>query len=498
MIHKKNICFKIRVCFLLIFCVSSIFPSWADADTKGVKTSYKRYTIVKYKNENILCEPYIVKEGDWVYKIFRKKGELSKANFSFFLMLFSEINSQIRNLDAITPGTRILIPLKKAGQTEYDQTTTGNIDVPVIEFSALQDELNLTSFMKKHRVKKGETISSLLDKDFLNKGGGISKQGLEALHLLNPNIKNIHMIYQGSDIYLPLPRIRSQPWFKRIVSGEPLNKKDKQPGIEKNKPAEEQFKIHASQLVLLKKYASLINGTLFYQGKMIFPAENNSSNVIDLSSTPVIETQDGSKMLILSDNNVGDALLKNMQAHWKNMKTQLISEIINTAEKGSQVSSPEKTDGPAKLEKIVETLLLQANYTYIPDSKIPFTIHHLPLEASFGRVILKDRDILINFGRVYGSALTLLAEQGFKILTIPPDCPPLEMIEKLFSHLGYATWKNPSLSGKKNIIRLNGLYAAKGQDKLFIPITHLNKDTSDYLNEEEIKILSMKNNIQTQ
>jgi len=498
MIHTKFICLKIIIFAALILHVSSVFPLRAHAETRGVKTSYKRYSIFKHKNEDILCEPYIVKKGDWLYKIFRKKGELSKKNFSHFLILFSDINPQIHNIDIIKPGTRILIPLKKTDTTEYEQTTPGDIDVPVIEFPALGDEPDLAQFSKKHTVKKGETISTLMDKEFLQKGGAISKQGLEALHLLNPHIKNIHIIYKGDDIYLPHPRITSQPWFKRIVSGEPLKNKGKEQTIGENNLAEEQFKIEASKLILLKKYAALIKGTLLYRGKMYFPVKNNPITIIDLSLTPVIETKEGFKILILSGKDVGDALLKNMQAHWKNMRTQLISEILDNAEKTDKNKSPGKYTGFKEYEKIIETLLLQADYTYIPDSKISFMINHIPLEASFGRVIGKNTtDVLINFGTVYGSALTILEKQKFKILSISPGWTPLEMIEKLFSHLGYATWENPSFSNEKNIERLQGLYAAKGQDKLFIRLTPLSRHASDYLNEEGIKILSVEKIIPT-
>ncbi|MBC8440523.1 MAG: hypothetical protein H8D87_12685 [Deltaproteobacteria bacterium] len=465
-----------------------------------VKTSYKRYSIFKYKNEDILCEPYIIKKNDWLYKIFKKKGELSKKSFSNFLILFKEINPKISNIDAIKPGIRILIPLNKIGKGEYDQRTPGNIDVPVIEFSTMPEDLNLAPFIKKHKIKKGETVSGMMDRAFLKKGGGISKEGLKALQLVNPNIKNIHIIYEGADIYLPHPSIKSQPWFKLLVSGKAIQNQ-----TEIKEQDEKQLKLEAYKLIQLKKYSSLIGGTLLSRGKMYFPGKNNSSQVIDLSSTPIIDTKDGSKILILSGDIVSDALLKNIQAHWKDLKTQLISEIIDKLKNADENKSQQKINTVTDYKKIIETLLLQTNYHYIPDAKIPFMLYNINLEASFGRVTRKDtNDLLINFGIVYGSALEILEKQKFKIISISPELTLLELGEKLFSHLGYATWRNPSFPSEKTIKSLNGLYATKGQDKLFIPVMQLSIDASTYLKKEGIKILSLErkhnngNTIQTQ
>ena len=500
MIHEKIYYFKLFIFAGLFFFVSSLHPFSAHSKAKSVKTSYKRYSILKYKNENILCEPYIIQKGDWLYKIFQKKGELSKKNFPLFLTIFNDINPKINNIDDIKPGNRILIPLKKTEAQDFEQITPGNIDVPVIEFSGLPNKLDLAPFIKIHKIKKGEIVSRLLDKDFLNKGGGISKEGLKALQLVNPNIKNIHIIYEGADINLPDPLIKSQSWFKRLVSGEPKKYK--------NKKIKNRFKIETSKMMALKRYTSLIEGTLLNKGKMYFPEQNNSTGVLDLSSNPIINAKNGSKILILSDDNIGDALLKNIQAHWKDLKIKLISELTNKQEIDKlEIDKPkmdnskiagknrllEKNIGISEYKKIIRALLLQANYTYTSNSKIPFMINNILLEASFDRVTRKDtKDVLINFGIVYGSSLKILEKQKFKILSITPELNTIELVQKLFALLGYATWNNPSFSSKKTIKTINGLYLTKGQEKFFLPVNKLNADAFAYLKKEGVKILSLE------
>ena len=486
---KKHIFFKIFIFTVLALYASVTIPFSSHSKTKGVKTSYKRYSIFNYKDEDVLCEPYTVNKDDWLYKIFRKKGEISEKDFPHFIIIFKKINPQISNIDAINPGIHILIPLKRVKQGDYYQSTSGNVDIPVIEFSTIPEDLDMKPFIQKHKIEKGETVLNLIDKGFLKKEGVISEEGLKAFGLANPNIKNINIIYEGTDIYLPDPSIKAQPWFKSLLS-----RKKTENETHKKKQRAKQYKVETYKLAQLKKYASLIGGTLLSHGKMYFPGKNNSNQVIDLSSTPIIETDDGSKILIISGENVNDELLEYVKTYWKDLKTQLIAQTIEKL-KTSSKTIPKKNI-TAEYKKIIETLLSQTDYDYIPNAKIPFMLNNINLEASFGRVISKDTtDLLINFGNVYGAALEVLGKKEFEIITITPQLTPLELTQKLFSHLGYATWVNPSFSTEGTIKSIDGLYAVKKQNKLFIPVKPLSMNVMDYLKKEDIKILSIENKL---
>ncbi|HGY11648.1 MAG TPA: hypothetical protein ENK36_04725 [Desulfobacterales bacterium] len=489
---KKHIFLNIFIFTVLALYASVTIPLPAHSKTKGVKTSYKRYSLFKYKNEDVLCEPYIVNKDDWLYKIFRKKGEISEKDFPHFIIIFKKINPQISNIDAIKPGNHILIPLKKVHQKDYNQSTSGNIDIPVIEFSTVPEDLNMTPFTQKHKMEKGDTILNLIDKDFLKKKGVISEEGLKAFGLANPDIKNINIIHEGADIYLPDPSIKSQPWFKSILSGKPIKNEsyEKKQGLEP-------YKIDAYKLAQLKKYSSLIGGTLLNHGKMYFPGKNNSTQVLDLSSTPIIETSDGSKILMISGDNVNDELLEYVKTYWASLKTQLISDAIDQIKTGRKMIPPKNVT--TEYKKIIDALLSQTEYDYIPDAKIPFMLNTINLEASFGRVIRQDTtDLLINFGNVYGAALEGLEKKDLEIMSITPKLTVLELTQTLFTHLGYTTWVNPSFSTEGTIKRIDGLYAVKEQDKLFIPAKPLNTDIIDYLKKEGIKILATEKLTPTQ
>ncbi|MCF6247343.1 MAG: hypothetical protein L3J69_08275 [Desulfobacula sp.] len=475
----------------IVFILISIFviPNFLDAKTKGVKTSYKRYSIFNFKNEDVLCEPYTVTKDDWLYKIFRKKGEISEKDFPQFLIIFKDLNPQISNIDAIEPGIRILIPLKKIKKQDYEQSTPGTIDVPIIEFSTTPEDFDLKPFIKPHKIKKGETISNLIDKDFLKKGGSLSQEGIKAFQMANPNIKNINIIYEGAQVYLPDPSIKSEPWFKSLFSA-----KSSSPEMLTEKAKNRQKKIEAHELAQLKKYASLIGGTLLNQGKIYFPGSDNSKTTIDLSTTPMIEMVDGSKILIISGNTSNSALLENIQNHWQNLKTQALSESMRKLKEETQVHP--RINQTIEYQKMIADIISQTSFEYIPDAKIPFIFNNIQLEAPFSRIVRKETtDLLINFGHVYGAAIAVLEKREFEIISITPKLTIPEAINTLFSHLGYSTWENPAFYTGKTIETIKGIYAVKKDEKLFVSMAPLSTNAVKYLEKENIKRLSLNSDI---
>ena len=72
----------------------------------------------------------------------------------------------------------------------------------------------------------------------------------------------------------------------------------------------------------------------------------------------------------------------------------------------------------------------------------------------------------------------------------------LDIAQQLFSSLGYTTWKNPSFSDQGRVQTINGLYAVKNRDKIFVSIEPLSIDSQKYLEKENIRILTTRNRSQ--
>jgi len=461
----------------------------------GVKTSYKQYSVFTFENEDILCEPYQVKKNDWLYKIFRQKGEISENDFPKFLTIFKQINPRINNIDAIAPGINILIPLKKIDKQDYIQKTPGIVEVPVVEFSSTSDKFDIHPFIRKQTIQAGDSVSTLLNTKFLKKDGSLSQEGKKAFANLNPGIKDINMIYQGNQIVIPDPSILSQPWFKAFLkygSGTPVSMEQK--------PVETASGtmlpvISPEQMLQLKKYAALIQGSLVNQGKMIFPGTPPRRDLeIDLSRTPLIEDKDGEKKILIispgdGTNSLGDDLVENIKLYWKQIKIQEIDKAISVADElgRSKASLDDKVLNPGKL---ISKLLSVTKYPYVADENISFPMGEIEMGASFGRITREELpDILINTGSVYGLALEAIEKKGDHILTISPGMTMSELIITLFTSLGYSAWENPSFTSSGKVKTIRGIYVTKGKEKLFFTRQKPTTTAISFLETEDIQFL---------
>lgn len=463
----------------------------------GVKTHYKQYSIFTHEDEYILCEPYQVKKDDWLYKILRKKGEISEKDFPKFLKIFNIINPEIRNIDTIEPGITILIPLKKIEKQFYEQEIPGIVEVPVIEFSATPDVLDLDSFVRKHTIQDGDTVSTLLSKEFLKKGGAITKEAQETFTRLNPDIKNIDKIYRGTQVVIPDPSILAQPWFESFLkhSSKGVESIYKTPGS----PSPDQVLpvIPPHQMIRLKRYAALIKGTLINQGQMYFPGNKARPDLIlNLSKTPIIEDRYGKKTLIIPPGSLGKALgrdlVKNIKAYWKQINIQEINKTLAIAHDFG-IMKKSMDDRPANPGQLISTLLSATPYPYIPEEKVVFVFEKIKMEASFGRITQKGMpDLLINLGSVYGLALTELEKKGYHILTISPGLTMAEISLVLFTRLGYSNWKNPSFTYQGKVETIQGIYVAKEKEKLFIARQKPDATAMKFLETEDIKLLTLE------
>ncbi|MCP3942167.1 MAG: hypothetical protein GY710_11875 [Desulfobacteraceae bacterium] len=466
----------------------------AYGNAAGVKTYYKQYSIFTYENENILCEPYQVKKDDWLYKIFRQKGEISETDFPRFLKIFTEINPKINNIDAITPGLTILIPLKPVETQMSDRQTLRIVKVPVIEFSSVPETFNIHPFIRQHTIRAGDTVSKLLDTQFLKKNGAISQEAKTTFTHLNPGIKDINMIYQGTQVALPDPSILSQPWFKSFLKYGRTGPKPILHTPGKMPPDSKLPVISPRQMMRLKRYAALIQGSLINQGQMYFPGKARRPGfILDLTKTPLIKDKNGQRILIIPSNgrssSLANNLIKNIKAYWKHIKVQEINKAISMADelKKNKNSLSDKAIAPAEL---ISKLLSVTQYQYTPDEKISFSIGPVEMNTSLGRISQENQpDLFINPGRVYGLALKTIEKQGHQLLSFSPGLTMSELILTLFTNLGYSTWENPSFTTSGSVKNIQGIYVAKDKEKIFFTRQKPDTIAMQFLESEGIQFL---------
>ena len=489
---RKLLCGALCLSAFLIAAEPVFFPGSAGAGEKMIKTSYKKYKVFRLDDTTVICEPYTVKQDDWLYKIFRKKGMISEENFPHFLDLFSRINPDIHNIDLIEPGEHIMIPLKKAGKDEYRETGKGIVKVPLLEYEKVPDAVK--KYVSAHKVEAGESVSELIDKTFLEEDGSLTEQGMKAFKMANPGIKNINMIYKGATVYLPDPAIRSEPWFRQFFKSpdktEPKEEKSEKPTAKKESPAGKNRpeKLDPQKLSQLKRYASLIEGTLLTQGEYRFPSEDSAGDRLDLSSTPLITMKNGNRILLLPDDGGNQAMLKRMREHWNNLKVRKISEIL----KGGNDSDSVTKKIPETNEAFVERLLSFTGHDVQMDADISFSYDAVEIDVTLARVTRENApDLLIDFGNIYGNAFDILESQGFKVLSIKPETNKMDAAYDLFKALDHSVTKDPTFEKKKRLMRADGLYVSGTEPEIFVTGANLGEDIEEFIKSRKIEIIHL-------
>jgi hypothetical protein len=461
----------------LFFAMSGVTSALA---AQRVKTSYKHYSIFNFQEKNILCEPYIVQKDDWLYKIFKQKGEISEQDFPFFISIFKQLNPHIHNIDAIAPGARILIPLKFVNKQDFLPDHEGMLKVPVVEFQDKTARPSPKIKLREYTISPGDTVSELMDQVFLKKGGGISPEGLHHFYQLNPHIKSVHRVHPGDRIRLPDPALSHS-------SLKPLLFEDTATAT-----------VSPEKIQHLQQYAAAINGRLVHQGKLYFPGRDGGNDVqLDLSRTPLIESGDtNDKTLLIPGRHPGGGQLldemmrQTIASYWRQFKLQSIDAVIEqliTIKKEMHIPAGHLSNS------WIADILFDTPFEYFSKETIRFQLNHLQVSVVMDRVKRPGvPDLLLNFGSVYGQGITAIQQAGFEVLSFSAQKSINDQIHHLLSALGYNVWQDPSFNHKGTVEPLTGIYAEQPESRLFICFFPLTQDARSFLETRQIRYVFLK------
>jgi hypothetical protein len=477
--------------YKIFTCLAGIFLILAGPvpglTAKGVKTSYKHYSIYTDQDQAILCEPYIVQKNDWLYKILKQKGEISEHDFPFFISIFKKLNPHIHNIDAIAAGERILIPLKMVDQQDFTPDDDGMVEVPVVEFNDIPDTFPLDQHIRAYTIQPGDMIAKLMDKVFLQKGSVITREGQQLFYHLNPGIKNIDLIHPGDRVVLPKPSILDHAWRRMLT-------KPNQPAVSDRRYRQA---VSPYQIAQLQQYAAAVKGTLIHRGKMVFPGRDGKKEVqLDLSQTPLIETNETDEKTLLIPHHPGgghildEQLRRQITSYWRQLKIEPIETVIR---KLAEMKTKPGTGAMQSCKSMVPDILSDTIFAYFPEEKIRFSMNHIPVSATLDRVKRPGRpDLLLNFGTVYGQGLSAIQDLGFDILSFPPGKSREEQIKDLLSALGYTIWKNPAFNHRGTVETLEGIYAEQSESRLFISPYPLTPGARAFFEARQIRYFFLK------
>jgi hypothetical protein len=327
-ISYKTISFMIGMIFFL-----SVFSRNEPADGAIL---YKSYVVRYDRGWDILCEPYIVQKGDWVYKIFRKKGEISAKDFREFIEIFKRLNPQVRDANRIRPNQNILIPIKKIEPNTFPNQSKGIVTIPFVTISKMTEILN--THTESYHVKKGDYISRLITERFGAYNSRPYREGIELFKAINPDIRNLNLIYVGQRINLPNPEMRNEPWYKSLFDGfGKLKKELNEKVVEKPEVTIALVQNTAPPPAdPISKTARILDAKLLKKGTYFFPRAGQDDLKLDLSQFPVIEMKDGSRIIFADKSKFPDIDLSFLNSYWKDTtvveidKRASVDEVITS------------------------------------------------------------------------------------------------------------------------------------------------------------------------
>ena len=579
----KNGTALLGILLLWILCIA-VTPS-------GSAVLYKSYLIKYDRGWDILCDPYVVQNNDWVYKIFRQKGELSAKDFVEFIHIFKRLNPHIHNIDRIRPGQNILIPLKKIEPGTFPNQSSGVVSIPFVTISKLSDLLG--SYAKPYEVKRGNTISELIADRFGTYGTKSYQEGIELFKTINPQVDNINFIYVGQEIKLPDVAVRKQAWYQSLFDKLGQIKKEltgAPPSTPVRTPA---FtgKIEKAPSEPISETAAILNGKLLNKGTYFFPSKGKEDFALDLSRFPVIELKDGSRIVFVNKTDASETDLNLLRSLWEDVniiqiekdtpvdtilgavfqdtpkeitpteisfsdngmhvvvtarwikpnppdedgvtrhtcisiiedtaqktsdamvryldqrhiviKDVLESEIgikapkINTASSTPFVLPDVVTLTPAHRKTFVRDLIQALGNQYSEDITVTFPYAGIQVQAVSNLVSTgSGKEFLIDFGDLYGDAVSEIQKTGLKVLQIKQNDDMKTLITRILDAIGEPYLSDPVFFAAKRPAEFNTKIKIKGflitktkGSRVLISATPLHNRVLQFLNENSVKVV---------
>jgi hypothetical protein len=565
------------------------------APAAGSSLVYKNYVVRYDRGWDILCEPYVVQKNDWVLKIFRQKGEIAHQDFRDFLGIFKRLNPHIKDVDMIRPGQGIDIPLRKLEHGSLTGQASGVVTIPFVTLTQVTEVIKTHS--QSYEVQRGDTVSKLIARKYGSFGSASYREGVKLFQAANPQVTDLNLIYSGQKVYLPDPSIREQSFYASMYDAQgnlresiPSGKAATQapastspllpappvaPAAPKEAAAEPQ-----SALV---EAAATMDGKLLAKGTYYLPRANTEDFELDLSRHPILEFDDGTRLVFTSSDRIMDMSQEQFRAVWPKIKTVSVNEQADAGEiigavfaslegtrpetaevafesQGVQVTVRAKwvrpeTDGrhlcitpisdpdqqtpesirrfleqngivlkevlpggaspalhgeprrhavknilaltPTGQKDFVQILARTLGFVYTPNTSITFPYAGIQVQAYADLLSAGDNhEALVDFGDLYGDAMTAIGKTGLNIVQITGDDGYGAITRKLLAALGLAFESQPAFLAAARPAEFNTavtvsglLYAKSAGRRILLTGAALPSAVTDMLSSKGIDVV---------
>ncbi len=335
----------------------------ATQTTAYAAVLYKSFLVKYDRGWDILCDPYVVQKDDWVYKIFRQKGELSSRDFTEFLSIFKRINPHIHNIDRIRPNQHIIIPLKKIEPGTFPDQASGTVTIPFVTISKVYDLLN--SYANSYEVRRGDSISKLLSKRFGQYGSKSYQEGVQLFKTINPQVVDLNYIYTGQQLKLPDSSVQNQAWYQSLFDKAGRIKKELTGTTLGSTPLVSPTPVAGdikSPEDPISETVAALDGKLRNRGTYFIPRKGQADFELDLSRFPVMEMKDGTRIVFANKTDAARADLEELPGLWDKIR-------IVDVEENSQAEA-------------ILSSVMQKTETITPLSEVSFSDHGMDVTVT--------------------------------------------------------------------------------------------------------------------
>jgi len=266
---------------------------------------YKTYVVKRYKHWDILCDPYTVQKGDYVWELLRRRGCIIEWDLAWYTALLQRLNPHLGNVNKIYPGQEILIPLKRM---DPEKGTVG-ADERLHTIPFLPDILYST-----YTIQPGDYVAKIAAERHGFREDQIPEEYFEAVKELNPGIENLNQIHPGQKIRIPDIGSQGQPSRRAgpaRTSGSSVTSRDSAP------PAVDRPFERRRSRSGISGWVEQMGGRMIQSGYYFFPVQGNEDFKLDLEAFPVIELEGGRRILLDTGKGLSEDAQKAIRAFWK-------------------------------------------------------------------------------------------------------------------------------------------------------------------------------------
>lgn len=443
---------------------------------------------VTVQGRKVLTETHTVREGEWLWQIFRQKGLLKKGNLAELLTLLKSLNASMRNLDQVHPGQKIIIPL---AIVPLGDMAPGPKELPQepVDLASLKD-LDLDNYT----VKPGDSLIRVLGDHYKVPEKDLYDEYLQLVKRLNPSIRDLNLIYPGQIIKIPIysPQVVRRP----IKASPPTSKEMDQP----------------LEGAALNRYLSHIlteMGEEWIQtGQHFIPFPSGGQVDLKADSYPIINLSNGTKVIVDLYNKLPEKMANLIKTSWKSY------EIVHLEKEG--------------LRKALDKILTVCKYSKIYRAGEPFeTSGEIPVRIAADWIIQKGSDPFSDGNRVIMITLIQKSEHhtpgpikdflkglGIQVIDYPegdvsPFRPPVEadniltvgtsdsLVEHLLNLTGQGFSRDDPISVYQgqdtglNVVVVASFSMKVNGRRSIVDLSGLGPDMLSLLKEKNVSVLSL-------